>query len=315
MVEVRNLRRTFGETVAVDDVSFEVSKGEILGFLGPNGAGKTTTMRVLTCYIPPDSGTATVAGFDIATHSIEVRRRIGYLPENAPLYVDMDVTEYLTFVSEIRGIPAGLRSRKIAAMVDLCNLGEVRSRLIGELSKGFRQRVGLAQTLMHDPEVLILDEPTTGLDPNQIVQIRELIKRIGREKTVLLSTHILQEVEATCTRVQIINDGRLIAQGTTAELTNLATGETRIIARISAPRSQVEPKLRALPDCKALRDLTAANDGASRYEITVAGADPDDRAEAAIFRMTVDNGWVLTELKREAQSLEQVFQKLTRGEV
>ncbi len=200
-------------------------------------------------------------------------------------------------------------------MIDLCNLGEVRSRLIGELSKGFKQRVGLAQTLIHDPEVLILDEPTTGLDPNQIVQIRELIKRIGREKTVLLSTHILQEVEATCTRVQIINDGRLIAQGTTAELANLATGETRIIARISAPRSQVEPKLRALPGCKALRDLTASNDAASRYEITVAGADPDDSAESAIFRMTVENGWILTELKRETQSLEQVFQKLTRGEV
>ncbi len=200
-------------------------------------------------------------------------------------------------------------------MIDLCNLGEVRTRLIGELSKGFRQRVGLAQTLMHDPEVLILDEPTTGLDPNQIVQIRELIKRIGREKTVILSTHILQEVEATCTRVQIINDGRLIAQGTTAELTNLATGETRIVVRISAPRAQVEPKLRALPGCKGLRDLTLANDPGSRYEVTVASVASDAAAEAAIFHLAVENGWVLTELRRETQSLEQVFQKLTRGEV
>jgi ABC-2 type transport system ATP-binding protein len=315
MVEVHNLKKAFGETVAVDDVSFDVAKGEILGFLGPNGAGKTTTMRILTCYIPPDAGSAKVAGYDIATQSIEVRKRIGYLPESAPLYLDMDVTEYLAFVAEIRGLTPATRSRKIQAMIDLCNLGEVRSRLIGELSKGFRQRVGLAQTLMHDPEVLILDEPTTGLDPNQIVQIRGLIKQIGREKTVLLSTHILQEVEATCTRVQIINDGRLIAQGTTAELTNLSTGEVRVVARIVAPRAQVEPKLRALPALKGLRDLTAADDQGSRYEITVASGGPADGAEAAIFRLAVENGWVLTELRREAQSLEQVFQKLTRGEV
>jgi len=315
MVEVRNLRKAFGETVAVDDVSFDVTKGEILGFLGPNGAGKTTTMRILTCYIPPDAGSAMVAGYDIATQSIEVRRRIGYLPESAPLYFDMDVTEYLTFVAEIRGLSAGTRTRKIEAMIELCNIGEVRTRLIGELSKGFRQRVGLAQTLIHDPEVLILDEPTTGLDPNQIVQIRELIKRIGREKTVLLSTHILQEVEATCTRVQIINDGRLIAQGTTAELTSLSTGEVRVVARIAAPRAQVEPKLRTLPGCKALRDMTPADDAGSRYEITVMSGGPNDGTEAAIFRLAVESGWVLTELRRETQSLEQVFQKLTRGDV
>ncbi|MBM3286697.1 MAG: ATP-binding cassette domain-containing protein [Candidatus Eisenbacteria bacterium] len=314
MVEVQNLRKAFGPTVAVDDVTFDVAKGEILGFLGPNGAGKSTTMRILTCYIPPDAGGARVAGFDIATQSIEVRRRIGYLPENAPLYLDMYVTDYLQFVTELRGLPVESRERKIRAMIDLCGLGDVQHRLVGELSKGFKQRVGLAQTLIHDPEVLILDEPTTGLDPNQIVQIRELIKRIGREKTTLLSTHILQEVEATCTRVQIINDGRLIAQGTTEELTSFATGEARVVMRVSAGRDRVEPKLRSLPGLKGLRDLGGPGETGARFEVIVAGEEKDSATEEAIFRLAVESGWTLTELKRETQSLEQVFQKLTRGD-
>jgi ABC-2 type transport system ATP-binding protein len=313
MIEVRNLRKTFGPTVAVDDISFDVAKGEVLGFLGPNGAGKTTTMRVLTCYIPPDSGSARVAGFDTATQSIEVRRKIGYLPESAPLYLDMDVTEYLTFVAEVRGLPPQDRTRRIGEMIDLCNLGVVRRRPVGELSKGFRQRVGLAQTLIHDPDVLILDEPTTGLDPNQIVQIRELIKHIGREKTVILSTHILQEVEATCSRVQIINDGRIVARGTTSELTQLATGDTRVIVRMKAPSRLVEPKLRALPNVTGIREL-GGEAASARYEVVAAGGD-GDAIEEALFRLAVDSGWVLTEMTRETQSLEQVFQKLTRGEV
>jgi len=313
MIEVRNLRKTFGPTVAVDDVSFDVANGEVLGFLGPNGAGKTTTMRVLTCYIPPDTGTAKVAGFDTATQSIEVRRKIGYLPENAPLYLDMEVTEYLGFVAEIRGLPPDSRSRRVAAMIDLCSLGEVRRRPVGELSKGFRQRVGLAQTLIHDPEVLVLDEPTTGLDPNQIVQIRELIKRIGREKTVILSTHILQEVEATCSRVQIINDGRLIAHGTVEELTSLATGDTRVIAGLKAADARsIEPRLRALPGVTGLRNLGDGG-GEGRFEVIASGT-TGDSLEESIFRCAVENGWVLTEMRREAQSLEQVFQRLTRGE-
>ena len=314
MIEVRNLRKTYGPTVAVDDISFDVAKGEVLGFLGPNGAGKTTTMRVLTCYIPPDSGTATVAGHDTATQSIEVRRKIGYLPESAPLYLDMDVTEYLGFVAEVRGLPPPDRPRRIRDMIDLCNLGSVRRRPVGELSKGFRQRVGLAQTLIHDPEVLILDEPTTGLDPNQIVQIRELIKHIGREKTVILSTHILQEVEATCSRVQIINDGRIVARGTTDELTRLATGDTRVIVRLKAPPQLVEPKLRALPNVTGIRDMGGAEDAGARYEVIGSGVQGDSMEES-LFRLAVESGWVLTEMTRETQSLEQVFQKLTRGEV
>jgi ABC-2 type transport system ATP-binding protein len=317
MIEVRNLKKAFGPTVAVDGVSFDVVRGEILGFLGPNGAGKTTTMRVLTCYIPQDEGTAKVAGYDTTTQSIEVRRKIGYLPESAPLYLDMDVTEYLTFVAEIRGLAPSVRTSRVNGMVDLCNLGDVRRRPVGELSKGFRQRVGLAQTLIHDPEVLILDEPTTGLDPNQIVQIRELIKRIGREKTVILSTHILQEVEATCTRVQIINEGRLIAQGTTDELTSFAVGEARVIVRFSAPQAQVEPKLRELPGVKGLRDMTAADDRGARFEVIQTGSASGNgegaaSIEEALFRLAVRHDWVMTELRRETQSLEQVFQKLTR---
>jgi ABC-2 type transport system ATP-binding protein len=310
MVEVRNLTKTFGPTVAVDNVSFDVAKGEVLGFLGPNGAGKTTTMRVITCYIPADSGTASVAGYDTVTHSIEVRRRIGYVPESAPLYLDMGVMDYLAFVAAIREIPKHSRQRRIENMVDLCSLGDVRHKLVGELSKGFRQRLGLAQTLIHDPEVLILDEPTTGLDPNQIVQIRELIKRIGREKTVLLSTHILQEVEATCSRVQIINDGRIVAQGTTEELTRSAAGESRTVVRIKASAAEVEPKLRALEKVKGLRDLGSEN-GSSRFAVL---SDQGSGIEEALFRLAVESGWVLTELRPETVSLEQVFQKLTRGE-
>jgi ABC-2 type transport system ATP-binding protein len=314
MIEVRNLRKTFGPTVAVDDITFDVAKGEVLGFLGPNGAGKTTTMRVLTCYIPANAGTARVAGYDTATQSIEVRRKIGYLPENAPLYLDMDVTEYLMFVAEVRGVPASERTRRIGQMIEKCNLGVVRRRPVGELSKGFRQRVGLAQTLMHDPEVLILDEPTTGLDPNQIVQIRELIKQIGREKTVILSTHILQEVEATCSRVQIINDGRIVARGTTAELTRFAAGDTRVIIRLKAPAHVVEPKLRELPSVTGVKDLGAPSPDSARYEVIATGVE-GEAIQEAIFRMAVDNRWVLTEMTPESQSLEQVFQRLTRGEV
>jgi ABC-2 type transport system ATP-binding protein len=310
MVEVRNLRKTFGPTVAVDDVSFDVAHGEVLGFLGPNGAGKTTTMRVITCYFPADSGTASVAGYDIASQSLEVRRRIGYLPESAPLYMDMGVMEYLRFVAAVRAIPKVSQDARMRDMVDLCGLGDVRHKLVGELSKGYRQRLGLAQTLIHDPEVLILDEPTAGLDPNQIVQIRELIKRIGREKTVLLSTHILQEVEATCSRVQIIDEGRLVAQGTTEELIHAAAGESRTVVRIKAPAAEVEPKLRSLEQVKGLLDLGSEN-GSSRFAVI---SEQGSGIEEKLFHLVVESGWVMTELRPETLSLEQVFQQLTRGE-
>ena len=207
MIEVRNLTKTYGPTIAVDNISFDAKEGEVVGFIGPNGAGKTTAMRVLTCYIGADSGTATVAGYDVFQQPLEVRRHIGYLPESAPLYTNMGVLESLNFIVQARGIPKGERKSRIRDMIDICGLEEVVQKDVNELSRGYRQRLGLAQTLIHDPEVLILDEPTSGLDPIQIIQIRKLIKEIGERKTIILSTHILPIVEDTCNRIMIISRG------------------------------------------------------------------------------------------------------------
>ena len=215
MIEAKNLTKRFGDTLAVDTISFTVNKGGIVGLLGPNGAGKTTTMRILTCYLAADSGTATIAGKNVFTQSLEVRRCIGYLPENNPLYTEMGVVDYLKFIAQIRHIPRKKIKTQVKEMVEVCGLEPVLNKKIDELSKGFRQRVGLAQAMIHNPEVLIFDEPTVGLDPNQIVEIRELIKRMGAEKTVILSSHILPEVSATCKQVIIMNRGRIVASGTT----------------------------------------------------------------------------------------------------
>ena len=212
-ISVKNLTKKFGEQMAVDDISFEVKTGEILGFLGPNGAGKTTTMKIITCYMPPTAGIVEIDGFDIFHHSMEVRKKIGYLPEMNPLYHDMNVLDYLEYSAQLHGLRGPAAHQRIREMVHVCGLESVRHKDIGEMSKGFRQRVGLAQAMIHEPDVLILDEPTSGLDPNQIVEIRNLIKHLGRAKTVILSTHILTEVQATCDRVLIINDGRIVADG------------------------------------------------------------------------------------------------------
>jgi ABC-2 type transport system ATP-binding protein len=314
MIEVRNLTKRFGQTVAVNDVSFDVPQGEVVGFLGPNGAGKTTTMRVITCYLPPDAGTVKVSGYDNFENPVEVRRRIGYLPESAPLYLDMGVVEYLQFVAGMRGLPPADHGRRIREMVEVCGLGPMLQKDIGQLSKGFRQRVGLAATLMHNPEVLVLDEPTTGLDPNQIIEIRELIREIGREKTVILSTHILQEVEATCTRVLIINDGRIVASGTTEELTRMAAGKSTVRVALKAPAPVVEPKLRAIEGVESIRTLDGRDvptSGISRYEVV---SPSDGNIEEKLFRTAVENGWVMTELHSSVLSLEQVFLQLTMGE-
>jgi ABC-2 type transport system ATP-binding protein len=219
MIEVCNLTKRYGDLVAVDDVSFSVAKGQILGFLGPNGAGKTTTMRIITGFMPPTGGTVSVAGFDTFTDSMEVRRRIGYLPENPPLYHDMTVAAFLRFVARVKGMGKAEIADGIERVLGLCGLAEVRDRLLGHLSKGFRQRVGLAQALIHNPPVLVLDEPTIGLDPKQIIEIRTLIKRLGGERTVILSTHILPEVSFVCEKVVIINDGRVAVEGMLDELT------------------------------------------------------------------------------------------------
>ncbi|HXU79767.1 MAG TPA: ATP-binding cassette domain-containing protein, partial [Polyangia bacterium] len=218
MIQVQNLTKDYGPTRAVDGVTFNVRKGEVLGFLGPNGAGKSTTMKMLTCFLAPTGGTAKVAGFDVFDDSLEVRKHIGYLPEDTPIYRDMTVIDYLRFAAEVRGMEAGNREKRIKEIGGRCGLGDVAGKLVGELSKGFRQRVGLAQAMLHDPDIVILDEPTSGLDPNQIVEIRSLIKEVGKEKTVILSTHILPEVQATCSRVLIISGGKLVADGTPDEL-------------------------------------------------------------------------------------------------
>ncbi len=311
MIEVRNLTRRFGPTVAVDDVSFDVPQGEVVGFLGPNGAGKTTTMRILTCYLPADVGTVNVAGFDTFENPVEVRRRIGYLPESAPLYLDMGVIEYLQFVAGMRGIPPVDQSRKIRDMVEICGLGPMLHKDAGQLSKGYRQRLGLAATLIHDPEVLVLDEPTSGLDPSQIIEIRELIKEIGHQKTVILSTHILPEVEATCSRVLIISNGKIVASGTTEDLTRIAAGRSTTQITVKAPPEKVEPGLRSLETVETVRLLDAPKPGTSRFEVV---SRSDGEIEEALFGLAVRSGWVLTELRSSSLSLEQVFLQLTTGE-
>jgi ABC-2 type transport system ATP-binding protein len=310
MISVSNLTKTFGRTVAVDDISFEVSRGEVLGFLGPNAAGKTTTMRMLTCYLTPDSGTATVAGFDIMDDSLEVRKRVGYLPESAPLYMDMDVVSYLEFVAAVRGISRDQRLERIRRMIETCGLQRVVGRNIGQLSKGFKQRVGVAQTLIHDPEILILDEPTTGLDPSQIIEIRELIKEIGQERTVILSTHILPEVEATCSRVLIINEGKLAASGTPEELQSAAGGEESVYVSVRSGDTPVEEVLGRI---RSVTSVARVGGGEGYVRYVLKSSNGVDIGEE-VFRAAVENGWTVNEIRRETLSLEDIFLKLTTKE-
>ncbi len=302
-ITASNLTKVYGTQKAVDDVSFEMNTGEVLGFLGPNGAGKTTTMRLLTCYLTPTAGTATLDGYDIHDHPEEVRQRIGYLPEDTPLYTDMPVIDYLRLSAELQSVPEAKVDDRIKEMMDVCGLGPERHKRIGELSKGFQQRVGLAQALLHDPAVLILDEPTTGLDPNQIVEIRELIKEIGEKKTVMLSSHILKEVEMTCDRILIIDQGRIVADGPTEELREQFMGGTRLRVQVDAPGdADVDGAFESLDDVAA---VTRSN---GHYELAAAG-DTDPAAD--VFHLCADRGWVLTELTPLESSLEDVFRELT----
>jgi ABC-2 type transport system ATP-binding protein len=311
MIDVKNIAKSFGPVVAVDGVSFHMSKGEVLGFLGPNGAGKTTTMRILTCFIYPDTGTATVAGHDIFEHSLEVRKRIGYLPENAPLYTDLSVYEYLKFVAEIRSIPRDKHREKIKKIIEICGLKTVLHRTVGELSRGYRQRVGLAQAMIHDPDILVLDEPTVGLDPNQIVEIRQLIREIGREKTILLSTHILPEAAATCGRVLIINRGKIVASGTPEELQGRAAGGMQVTVGIRGPEAEVLEKLAALRGFKDVRKMGLGEGNHVRYSLK--SGDGAGSGEE-IFRLAVENRWSLNEIHAETLSLEDIFKELTTKE-
>lgn len=309
MLEVKNLSKKFGEVHAVRNINFQIRKGEILGFLGPNGAGKTTTMRIITCYIPATTGVVQVDGMDTVNNSLQVRKRIGYLAETNPLYSDMTVQEYLSFVGEIRGIKNPRLAARIDEMFSVCGLAKMANRQIGKLSKGYRQRVGLAQAMLHNPDLLILDEPSSGLDPNQIVEIRQLIKKIGEEKTVIYCSHILSEVSATCSRIMIINEGQIVASGTPDELTSRSNKGNRYHVRIKADQAAVQSKLGAIPGVSGVVIHGAAKDWTTADVL----CSPDDDFGEAIFACAVDNGWRMAELKHETASLEEVFTQLTRG--
>ena len=310
MIEVMNLTKRYGSTVAVDNVSFDAKAGEVLGFLGPNGAGKTTTMRILTCYLSADEGTVKVAGYDVFEESFEVRKQIGYLPESVPLYTDMGVIDYLKFIAEIRNIPKSQRSQRIKDVVDICGLEKMIQKDIGELSKGYRQRLGLAQSLIHDPPILVLDEPTSGLDPNQIIEIRNLIREIGKEKMIIFSTHILSEVSATCGRILIINDGQIVANGTPDELAGRAQGEEVVHISIRGPREEIEAKLEELSMVSDFKRVES-DDGVCGYQIV---SQKGKNTAEELFHFVVQNHWSLTELRQEAISLEDVFLQLTGNE-
>ena len=308
MIRVKNLTKKYGDLKAVDDVTFDVHTGEILGFLGPNGAGKTTTVRIITCYMLPTSGWVEVDGLNVSEHSLEVRKKIGYLPENAPLYSEINVLDYLHFIMGIRGIAKHRFSQRTKEIIDVCGLGSVIHRNIGELSKGFRQRVGLAQAMVHDPEILILDEPTSGLDPNQIAEIRSLIKELGKEKTVILCTHILPEVEATCGRVLIINEGKIVADGSPAELQSSFQGKEKIYIELKAPFEDVEAKLANLENVEKVEQIASNGNGKKKFTVECAkGVDLREK----LFRLAVENNWALLEMRKEQASLEDVFRELT----
>lgn len=311
MISVRNLIKYYGSTLAVDNVSFEVEKGTVVGFLGPNGAGKSTTVRIITCYLSPSSGTALVDNYDVQTDSLEVRKKIGYLPENAPLYHDMNVIDYLEFMQNMRRGKSGANGAHIKTAVERCGLEDVLHKSIGELSKGYRQRVGLAQALVHDPEILILDEPTVGLDPNQIIEIRDLIRELGRDKTIILCSHILPEVEATCNRVLIINEGKIVADGAPSELQASFEGRGKIQLLIKNNFDSFLDKIERLDGVEKV--ISAGNTEGAHLRLTVETEKSRDLREE-IFRLCVENQTVLLEMKREETSLEDVFRRLTGRE-
>lgn len=310
MIEVKHLTKWYGRVLAVDDISFEVAKGSVVGFLGPNGAGKSTTLKVMTCYLPPSGGTVTVDGLDVLGDSLEVRRRIGYMPESVPLYPEMRVGEYLRFRAALRDIPARERAAAVQRVCERCWLSspeDMTRRRLGELSRGYKQRVGLAEVLLHNPPVLVLDEPTIGLDPAQIRAMRELITELGEDHTVILSSHILAEVEQTCGQIVIIQGGKLVAQGTPSELRQRVVGQGKIIAEIRGAEPATIAETVAKLDQAATVDHGDHN-GWCRLEITAKGA-ADLRSD--LFRLTRDNQWELRELRRATGSLEDFFVQVT----
>jgi ABC-2 type transport system ATP-binding protein len=313
MIKVEGLTKRYARTVAVDNISFEVEKGQIVGFLGPNGAGKTTTMRVLTCFMPPTAGKATVAGYDVLENSMEVKRRIGYLPETPPVYPDMEVGEYLTFVGKLKGLTGPDLVRRVAESSERCSITDVRTKLIGKLSKGYRQRVGLAQAIIHNPDVLILDEPTAGLDPKQIIETRSLIKGLAGDHTIILSTHILPEVEQTCEQVVIISRGKLVATDTVHNLTNRLRGAEAVLVEVEGREGEIdhEAVLHRLEEVRGVSRVVFRETKGNRHVFEVESLQgrvvrPD------VARAVVDSGWNLNELRSVSVSLEEIFLELTK---
>ena len=315
MIKVDGLSKRYARTVAVDNISFEVQKGEIVGFLGPNGAGKTTTMRVLTCFLPPTAGTANVAGFDVVEQPMEVKKRIGYLPETPPVYPEMEVAEYLRFTGQLKGIQGTDIDRRVDEVMGKCALGDVRAKLIGKLSKGYRQRVGLAQAIIHNPDVLILDEPTSGLDPKQIIEIRDLLKSLAGDHTIILSTHILSEVETSCERVIIISQGKLVAVDSVQNLTSRLRGSEAVAVEIEAAdgrptAAEIQQRLETVSGVSRVL-AKDSRDGRLHFEVeSLAGR----QIRAELARTVVNSGWALTEMRAMGLSLEDIFLQLTAAE-
>jgi ABC-2 type transport system ATP-binding protein len=315
MIKVEGLTKRYARTIAVNDVSFEVDKGQIVGFLGPNGAGKTTTMRILTGFLPATEGKANVAGFDVQESPMEVKKRIGYLPETPPLYPDMEVSEYLDFAGQLKGISKGDIKRRTDDAIGRCSLGDVRTQLIGKLSKGYRQRVGIAQAIIHNPDVLILDEPTSGLDPKQIIEIRELLRALAGEHTIVLSTHILSEVEHSCERVIIISRGKVVAQDSVANLTNRLRGSEAVALEVAPTEGrpgagEVQQRLEQVSGVSRVM-MKDSKDGRLVFEVeSLSGR----TIRADLARSVVNAGWNLNELRPVGLSLEDIFLQLTGAE-
>jgi ABC-2 type transport system ATP-binding protein len=302
---VENLTKKYGEQKAVNDISFKIETGEVVGFLGPNGAGKSTTMKMITCFMAPSNGNITADDISVNENQSLIKKKIGYLPENNPLYFDMSIVDYLRFTAEIQGVSKSDIPGRIGEMIELCGLAREKHKNINELSKGFRQRVGLAQAMIHDPEVLILDEPTTGLDPNQIVEIRKLIKELGKQKTVILSSHILSEVEATCDRILIINRGRIVADGTSETLRSQADGQELLTVHIEAVNEELQKSLLGLG---SVEKVSAIEDKPGFYSIQ---SKPNMESRKAIFDLCVKKKWYLLEMTGIETRLEDVFRDLT----
>jgi ABC-2 type transport system ATP-binding protein len=315
MITVKDLTKRYARTVAVDGISFEVAKGQIVGFLGPNGAGKTTTMRMLTCFLPPSSGTASVAGFDVLEKPLEVKKRIGYLPESPPIYPEMETTEYLDFVGKLKGLSGSDLQKRVDYVCERCAIADVKSKLLGKLSKGYRQRVGLAQAIIHNPDVLVLDEPTAGLDPKQINETRDLIKSLAGDHTIILSTHILPEVEQTCEQVIIINKGKLVATDSVRNLQARARGAESVLLEVAGRNGDLEVAIvqHKLEQVGGVSRVVFKQEIDSRAVFEVE-SQKGRLLRGDLARAVVESGWDLNELRPAAMSLEEIFLQLTQSE-